>query len=425
MLVSVFALLAACGVPHDAALGGAAAMLLSPNSSDPATNFSAADIAGACALSGHTVSVHAAAQPKQAPTALNPVPAPGAGRDPLRHPFASTSIWNIPIGTNAQYVPAQLSATPGNSPWAGMPFIDEEKIVLRPAAPLTRLHYNNAAWSGHDRCSPRGGEVVVVPMPRDYVIPNSTENNSAAFLMPDGHTVVQTQPLTRCTAGAAGTSMASFSSVDLYGDGVTGAHGGSGLSALGGSIRLGELRPGASTGPRHVLKVNVYAQEALFRCTRRRQCFRWPAVTADSYAVGSYGTANDNSNRAMKMGALLAIPYATPIASLHLETAPASQLAWTLQNYGAYIVDDTSAPGFALNVEDGPDGSKRAQFKADWGFDMAQKLVDNSPWRRDMQKLVQALHVVNNNSARSIGGGGAPRQPLAAPLAPPPRQRSP
>ncbi len=42
-------------------------------------------------------------------------------------------------------------------------------------------------------------------------------------------------------------------SVDLYGDGAYGAHWGSGLSALGGSIHLGEL---LSPEPmRHALKV--------------------------------------------------------------------------------------------------------------------------------------------------------------------------
>ncbi|MFD2270369.1 hypothetical protein ACFS07_02445 [Undibacterium arcticum] len=39
-----------------------------------------------------------------------------------------------------------------------------------------------------------------------------------------------------------------------------------------------------------------------------------------------------------------------------------------------------------------------------------------TPWVRDMQRLVQALYVVNNNSPTSIGGGGTPRQPLAPPL---------
>jgi hypothetical protein len=341
------------------------------------------------------------------------------GRDPLKQPFASTSIWNMPIGRHARYVPAGLSATPGKrNRWAGMPFIDEERIVLTPEAPLTSLQYSSAAWTGSDRCGPTGGPVVAVPMPPDYVVPHSTENNAAAFLLPDGRTIVQTQPLGRCSAGAAGTTFARYANVDLYGDGIAGAHGGSGLSAIGGSIRLGELRPGTSTGPRHALKVNVYAKEALFECGRREECFRWPAQSADTGAVGSYGSASHNANRAMRMGALLAIPAWKKIAALRLETEPGRQLAWTLQNYGAYVVDDTSAPGFALNVEDGPAGSKRVEFKADWGFDMAQKLANESPWRRDMQKLVQALYVVDNNSQASIGGGGPPRQPLAAPIAP-------
>jgi hypothetical protein len=255
-------------------------------------------------------------------------------------------------------------------------------------------------------------------MPSNYVIPNSTLNSSASFLMADGRTIVQTQPVARCTAGAAGTSMATFSNVDLYGPGITGAHGGSGLSAIGGSIRLGELRPGTTTGPAHALKVNVYAKEVLYKCTTRANCSRWPAVTSDSYAVGWYGTANGNTNTNMKQGSLLAIPPSTNIASLGLETTPGLQLAWTLQNYGAYIVDDTYAPGFDFNVEDGPSGSKPAEFQKDWGFAMEQKVSANTPWVRDVQRLVKALYVVNNNSATSIGGGGSPRQPLAPAIAP-------
>jgi hypothetical protein len=283
---------------------------------------------------------------------------------------------------------------------------------------MTNLYFSNAGWSGANRCAATGGLLLTVPMPSNYVVPSSTGNNSAAFLMPDKRTIVQTQPLTRCTAGAPGTSMATFANVDLYGPGITGAHGGSGLSAIGGSIRLGELRPGTLEGPRHALKVNVFAAEALYKCATKPDCYRWPAVTADSGAVGRYGSANNNANAAMKMGALLAIPYSTPIAALNLETEVAKQLAWTLQNYGAYIVDDTGAPGFFLDAESGPAGDKRAEFKADWGFEMAQKVADNTAWRRDMQKLVQALAVVNNNAPASIGGGGTPRQPLAPPIAP-------
>jgi hypothetical protein len=184
------------------------------------------------------------------------------------------------------------------------------------------------------------------------------------------------------------------------------------MSAIGGSIRVGELRPGQQ-GPKHALKANVYAKQAIFRCTSWNNCYRWPANAADSYAVGFYGTNGNNQNSAMKMGVLLAIPASVDLAKLGLETEPAKQLAWTMQNYGAYIVDDTYGPAFALNAENGPDGSVRQQFKADWGFDLEQRVINNTSWTRDMQRLVKALHVVNNNSADSIGGGGTPRQPLA------------
>jgi hypothetical protein len=37
------------------------------------------------------------------------------GRDPLGWPFASTSIWNMPIGTSADYLPADLPEVPGGN----------------------------------------------------------------------------------------------------------------------------------------------------------------------------------------------------------------------------------------------------------------------------------------------------------------------
>jgi hypothetical protein len=333
-------------------------------------------------------------------------------RDPLKWPFAQNSIWNMPIGSGAAYVPANLSGTPGDDQWAPMPQIDDEKIVLRPSAPQTNVWYSDAGWTGKDRCGATGGLLAQVPMPADFVVPNNNANSSAVFLASDGRSLIHMQPFTRCWSGKDATSLVKFNSVDIYGDGISGSHGGSGMSAIGGSIRVGEMRPG-QPGPKHALKVNVYAKQAIFKCTSWNNCFRWPATAADSYAVGFYGTNGNNNNGAVKMGALLAIPASVDLSKLGLETQPAKQLAWTFQNYGAYIVDDTYGPAFALNAEHGPDGSVRDQFKADWGFDLEQRVINNSPWTRDMQRLVRALHVVNNNSANNIGGGGTPRQPLA------------
>jgi hypothetical protein len=120
----------------------------------------------------------------------------------------------------------------------------------------------------------------------------------------------------------------------------------------------------------------------------------------------------------MKMGALLAIPPTIDINSLGLESIPGKELAWTLQNYGAYIVDSTGGPAYALSAENGPDGSMRTQFQNDYGIPLEERINNNTPWSRDFQKLMTKLSVVNNNSPTSIGGGGTPRQPLAAPIAP-------
>jgi hypothetical protein len=433
LLAPMFLALVACGGASDPSPAETAAVMADASrpadySLDPAValigdNPLSADVSAEPA--GIPQDSAAAGAPADQFLAMAAAPSPASsadtktgGRDPLKQPFASNSIWNMPIGSKAVYVPANLSGNPGKNKWATMPLIDDELIIMKPSAPMTDIYFSNAAWTGRNRCPATGGKMLQVPMPSDYVVPNNRGNNGTSILMPDGHTIIQAQPLARCKAGGYATSLAKFAAVDLYGPGVTGAHGGSGLSAIGGSIRLGELRPGSTTGPRHVLKIDVYAAEALFNCSKRSYCFRWPAVTADSYAVGHYGSANGNQNAAMKMGALLAIPASRSLASLNLETEPAKQLAWTLQNYGGYIVDDTYAAGFGLSAEDGPDGSVRKQFKADWGFEMLQKVVSQgkSPWVRDMQKLAQALHVVDNNGPNSIGGGGTPLQPLAPSL---------
>jgi hypothetical protein len=298
-----------------------------------------------------------------------------------------------------------------------VPQIDGEYIVLTPSAPLTDIMYSGAGWTGANRCTATGASLGRVPMPTSFVVPHGNGNNGAVFLEADGRTLVQTQPLTRCTAGGYATALF-IRKNDIYGDGIIGAHGGSRLSSIGGSLRVGELRPGGQ-GPRHALKLNLYAAMLLYNCPVATECWRWPAQTADGY-WSQYGDLTTNTNSAMKMGALLAIPASTNLASLNLETDPGRQLAWTLQNYGAYIVDDAYGYNYAISAADeGPGGSFIAQFQADYGYPMRFLQgpgVQSTPWARDFQKLVQALWVVNNNSPTSIGGGGTPRQPLAPPF---------
>lgn len=342
------------------------------------------------------------------------------GRDPRVQPFSSTSIWNTPIGSGAAYVPAGLAPLPGGRTGGRVPQIDDEPLILSPEAPEVPILFSEGAFGG-DRCRSDPSRVLrTAPIPADYVLRSTNKNQSTAVLAADGRTVLNVQPFARCQAGGPATSFVFFPDSDLYGDGIDGSHGGSGLSALGGSIRLGELRPGQQ-GPRHVLKVNVYGRGELHRCPNSLECSRWPARKADRAGPANYGTNGNNQNRAMAMGSLLALPPSVDIAKIGLTTEPGRQLAWTLQNYGAYIVDDTNGPSFALNAEVGPAGSMRQQFAEDWGFPFEVEADDAAnPWAADVKRIRPLLQVVDNNAPTNVGGGGAPRQPLLPPLGDPP-----
>ena len=103
--------------------------------------------------------------------------------------------------------------------------------------------------------------------------------------MYDGRTIKQTQPFSRCTVGGDATSEYLFTDQDIYGEGIAGAHGASGMSAIGGTIRLGELIPGGVI--RHALKINLYCNINVALNMDGTPGYRWPAVSADGYAADS------------------------------------------------------------------------------------------------------------------------------------------
>ncbi len=334
-------------------------------------------------------------------------------RDPYKQPFHETSIWNMPIGSNAEYVHAKIQPATAY----GMT-VDEDLIVLTPDAPNVAIYRSDAGWNrDKSRCDINGGILFEAPIPDDFVVsPDTwdglTPNSGLAVLMDDGFTIRQTQPFARCEAGGNGTSRYTFSDEDLFGDGYYGAHGATKLSAIGGAIRVGELVPGAPPIP-HALKVNIYAAKNVYYDTKTKG-YRWPAKSADSYASGTYGTKGDPVED-LRMGALLALPADMNLDDLGLETEPARLLAQAFQDYGAYLVDDTAWDVYAIITEWSPHGRVKDEFKEAWGFSMSTS-NQNSAWAKDMRKIYTNLHVVVNNGPDSIGGGGDPRVPLAAPL---------
>jgi hypothetical protein len=365
--------------------------------------------------------IEAAAPEDSGTTTTTPADAEADGssptRNPLAQPFASTSIWNTPIGSGAVYVAADIKAATGTTLEA-----DDDVIVLTPTAPSTDIYVNTADWDPTmSRCPVQGALLFAAPMPSDFVVPDpmqQTPNSGLAVLLADGRTIKQTQPFARCTAAQPGTSHYDFADEDLYGPGIGGAHGGSGLSAIGGTIRLGELRPNGAP-PHHALKFELFAADNYYNDGQQADCSRWPASGCDGYFDTS-GNALEygGTNPALRPGSLLALATSVAISSLDLKTEPAQLIAWTLQNYGAYLVDDTAWSAYAVCVENGAAGSFEAQFQADWGYSIDTNGTTGA-FALDMQKLVSALSVVNNNAASAVGGGGTPLQPLAPEISAP------
>jgi hypothetical protein len=307
----------------------------------------------------------------------------------------------MPIGKGAVYVPAHIAP-----PTIQTLTSDQDIIIMDPTAPLTPLVHNGAGWGGGNRCTASGAPLISVPIPADFMVSSNSHNNALAVVMPDGQTVIQGQPFARCTPGGPATALSLAPSDNLYTSGILGAHGGSGLSSLGGTIRLNELVAGGEI--RHALKVNVDAATDLFPSPG----FRWPAIRHDSCAPACYG----GTVPAVEMGSLLAIPASVNINALGLETAPGRMLAWTLQNYGAYIADNTARSVFSIETEESPSGSVVTQFQQTWGYPFQAAAGSSTPWSHDINVILANLAVVANNGPASIGGGGTPLQPLAPPI---------
>jgi hypothetical protein len=94
---------------------------------------------------------------------------------------------------------------------------------------------------------------------------------------------------------------------------------------------------------------------------------------------------------------------------LKLKTIVAKQLFDTLQNYGAYIVDDSAWDAYAIAIENGVE----TEFEQVYGYPFA---ADSGDFHDDINRLFQALQIVDNNSSKTIGGGGNPRRALAPPI---------
>jgi len=328
-----------------------------------------------------------------------PSPADGpTSREAWSWPFSSTSIWNMPIGSDARYVAADLPAS-------RVIGCDVEWHLRTTAEDSIVPVYAPSSWEQRWPGEKKLGELRI---PRALIIPDAdpphTPNACAAILMPDGRTLRQIEPACRPELAERIVGWLHSEDQDLYGEGIKGTHYGSGLSTLGGSIRQGEL---LSPQPlRHALKLNVWGQHLYYG--REVPGYRWPADRADSYAAERYL----GKNRSLVMGTLLALPPGVAPEDLRVESEVGLKIFHAFQDYGAYISDDTAWDAYDLCVERGvPEEVTDA-----YGYALSG---ETGMFVEEMKRMITALMIVDNNSPATIGGGGTPRRPLAPALVEP------
>jgi hypothetical protein len=323
-------------------------------------------------------------------------------RDADSWPFTYASVWNIPIASTATYAAAGITSN-GTSETSATSDYDS----TNPSFPVVTLE--NAQTTADGVTPPKYGPVSVYGDPA--MAAGGEWNTCSAWLGTDGKTVYQGQT-TEVTAGGnpyfGGTAANTWGTVQIEGADVTGCHGGSGLSGLGGTLTLADLnQPGPIT---HALKV---ALDGIFNYYGATGGFRWPAVNADGgYNVPGNGNYYGGTNANVEEGSLLALPPSISPSSFSNPTV--QKIATAMQDYGAYIVD-TTATGTYDN------SSVITNYNAAWPLMQAvcgsSCTQSTQVFPGQLNTLLTDLEVVTNNTSSTPGGGaiGASR---CAPYAP-------
>jgi hypothetical protein len=421
---------------------------------------------------------------------------PGCGSIP--------SLWNQSIGSGATWHNPNLSP----ATWIPMGVVvdgniqEEDYLLLDTTQPQVNvnLQTNPLQWgTGFSLCSQTSTVIGTCFIPPQFYggdLGDSTgsykRNNGAVLIKSDGDTLWNTQQFYVCSPSTPGTGAApegysgggasaglfdvSYrsgslpSNLSIKGDLRFGAHGGSHLSALGGTLRKWEV---AAKGPiYHALRImqcgyqlsgnggstsEIYGFANTLRWT-------WPAQNGDAYESSSPFT-----DPYVRYGALFAIPGSVNLLTQSFpglgtggfvypagfESPFGLIIAQCLQNYGMYVCDTnggtTQASGaitwcaevspalagnpYGTGYATGSVEECDAVLYATWGHHFAVNTSTTpsissarsgdmsaaSKWARDNDRIVALLQVITNNYPASvggggIGGGGTPRMPPAPPF---------
>jgi hypothetical protein len=213
----------------------------------------------------------------------------------------------------------------------------------------------------------RVGEKFSIRIPADTVTTGGTDKH-VTIIQPNGYTAYDAFKLEKVhsTLWRAQVVVVTDLRASGQGEGVRAAR----VPAIAGLIRSHEV---AAKRIPHALAVGIPTEML-------KRGHVWPAVAQDSNASNYVGT--------VPMGSLFAIPASVDINALGL-TAEGKALAKALQDYGAYVVDQSGSVSLYCELACDPAATDRMKF--------------------DFRKLYPHLRAVTNSSATSVGGGGTPR----------------
>lgn len=329
---------------------------------------------------------------------------PTTGRDVFYWPFASDSVWNLPVGTGA----VLESATAAKTLALRTNTMGNSINCDRYSHPLVRASATDPLvtitdWNDGTRSRTAHIPASAQPAPGD--------DRHLHILQPDGHTCVETwlfewTGATTASAGRVATS--NFFGAGLGPQGGTRAYGG---SALGGLIRKWEADPNdphyTDGVIRHAIALAVNLNTLLYTSGSAgydangygtELGYVWPATEQDYGSEATYSGT-------VPMGTYCVIPKTVDVASLGLSWA-ALPIAKAIQDYGAYITDQAGwidDPWFAVYAEP-------ALAETEWFHVVYNDPIWDAP---DIGTIRDNLRIVTNNTAATPNGGGSRPLPLA------------
>ncbi len=301
-------------------------------------------------------------------------------RDPAFRPFAADSPWNTALGDQANFAAITLPA--------GFEPLGDSIILASPPGPLI------VVGRPVDRLVKvvlRGRQPVAGRVRVPSWITIDPESHRRIILIDSSHRLAL-ELFNADQVNRSEVHATRLARIDLLGLGVPTVPVGSrasGLPAIAGLIRQGELR----SGIRHALALSLPRRYLNARGPTSSP-FVWPASAADPPPHEQYAQQGN-----LQLGSLLAIPPTVSLSSLGVASqGQASEIARALRDFGCYVVD-TAAEQPTLLAEAG----------------VERELSEGLAAR--CRGAFAALQVVTNNSPRSVAGGGKPRRPAPPKIA--------